>query len=107
MRLPAERCRHSVQGTGVTRIWTVCNHPQNVLRKSQNRNADNIIAAGKVSTQAIAILRTVSHCRPDWFAAIVPAMPEESTCVVLTGSPNQSAAPIVAIAVISAAAPWA
>ena len=38
---------------------------------------------------------------------MVPATPDESTCVVLTGKPNQSAAPIVAMAVISAAAPCA
>jgi len=61
--------------------------------------------AGSVSTQAMARLRTVDHCRPEWFAAIVPAMPDESTCVVLTGMPNQSAAPMVSMAVISAAAP--
>ncbi|MGO7859951.1 inorganic phosphate transporter, partial [Rhizobium ruizarguesonis] len=29
--------------------------------------------AGNVSTQAISILRTVDHCRPDPFAAMVPA----------------------------------
>ena len=36
---------------------------------------------------------------------MVPATPEDKTCVVLAGSPKASAAPIVAIAVISAAAP--
>jgi hypothetical protein len=35
---------------------------------------------------------------------MVPATPEESTCVVLTGRPNPSAAPMVTMAVISAAA---
>ena len=44
--------------------------------------------------------------QPVWFAAIVPATPDERTCVVLTGKPNQSAAPMVNMAVISAAAPW-
>jgi len=79
--------------------------PQNMFLNPQNRNPASIIEAGRVSSQAIARLRTVDHCNPEWFAAMVPAMPEDSTCVVLTGSPNQSAAPIVNIAVISAAAP--
>ena len=57
-----------------------------------------MIEAGRVRTQAIAKLRTVDHCRPDRLAAMVPATPEESTCVVLTGSPDQSAAPIDTIA---------
>jgi hypothetical protein len=35
---------------------------------------------------------TVAHCNLEWFAAMVPAIPEESTWVVLTGNPNQSAA---------------
>ena len=41
-------------------------------------------------------------CRPELFAAIDPATPDESTCVVLTGRPRTSAAPMVTIAVISA-----
>ena len=48
-------------------------------------------------TQAISRLRTVDICRPDLLAAIVPATPEESTCVVETGSPYISAAAIVEI----------
>lgn len=48
---------------------------------------DSAIAAGRVSTQASAILRTVDHCRPEPFAAIVPAMPDDSTWVVDTGRP--------------------
>ena len=43
---------------------------------------DNAIEAGKVSTQASSILRTVDHCRPEPFAAIVPATPDDKTCVV-------------------------
>ena len=65
------------------------------------------MAAGRVSTHAIAMLRTVANCSPDPFAAMVPAMPEESTWVVDTGSPYPSAAAIVAAAVISAQAPCA
>ena len=40
-------------------------------------------------------------------AAMVPATPDDSTCVVETGSPNMSAAPIVAAATSSADAPCA
>jgi len=64
-----------------------------------------IIAAGSVRTQANAMLRTVANCSPEPFAAIVPAMPDDKTCVVETGSPNPSAAAMVAAAVISAQAP--
>jgi len=48
------------------------------------------MAAGSVSTHAMAILRMVASCRPDPFAAMVPATPEESTWVVETGSPYPS-----------------
>jgi hypothetical protein len=54
--------------------------------------------AGRVSTHAIARFRTVLNCSPVWLAAIVPATPDESTWAVLTGIPNQSAAPMVNIA---------
>ena len=53
------------------------------------------------------MLRTVDICRPDFCAAIVPAMPEESTCVVDTGKPNADDAPMVVIATSSAEAPCA
>ena len=43
---------------------------------SAKRLPDNMIAAGKVSTQAKARLFTVPHCRPEPLAAIVPATPE-------------------------------
>ena len=66
-----------------------------------------MIAAGSVSTQATARLRSVAICSPEWFAAMVPATPEDSTCVVETGKPNMSAAPIVSIATTSAEAPCA
>ena len=45
------------------------------------------------------------HCKPDPFAAIVPATPDDNTCVVDTGNPYTSAAPIVSIATSSADAP--
>jgi hypothetical protein len=63
------------------------------------------MADGTVSTQASAMLRTVASCSPDPLADIVPAMPDESTCVVDTGRPKPSAAAMVAAAVISAQAP--
>jgi hypothetical protein len=49
---------------------------------------------------------TVLHCRPAPLAAMVPATPLDSTCVVETGKPYISAAAIVAAATSSAAAPW-
>ena len=60
-----------------------------------------------VVTHAAAMLRTVAHCRPEPLAAIVPAMPDDRICVVLTGRPYMSAAPIVSMATISAEAPCA
>jgi hypothetical protein len=45
------------------------------------------MAAGRVNTQADAMLRIVLHCRPEPFAAIVPATPLDSTWVVETGKP--------------------
>ena len=75
-----------------------------MLRKGQKRNPDSTIDAGRVSTQAMARLRTVAHCSPEWLAAIVPATPAESTCAALTGKPNQSAARAVISAASGAAA---
>ena len=60
---------------------------QNRCAKIQNRLPDKRIAAGSVRTHAISRLRTVALCRPDRRAAIVPATPDDSTCVVDTGSP--------------------
>ena len=42
-------------------------------------------AAGSVITHTNPILRIVSPWRPDLLAHMVPATPDESTCVVLTG----------------------
>ena len=72
---------------------------------NQNNDPDNPIDTGSVSTQAMSRLRTVPHCSLDPFAVMVPATPDDSTCVVLTGRPKASAAPMVTMAVISAAAP--
>src|ERR1700722_4367904 len=70
--------------------------------KAQNRHPDSSAAAGSVNTHAAAMLRIVDICSPLLSAAMVPATPELSTWVVLTGSPNRSAARIVAIATNSA-----
>jgi hypothetical protein len=73
----------------------------------KNKKPDSIIAMGSVNTHASNKFRTVLHCKPERFASMVPATPEDNTCVVLTGNPSPSAAPMVAMAVISAAAPCA
>ena len=82
-------------------------HPLNIVRKVKKRSPESIIAAGSVSTQASSRFLSVPICYPDELSIIVPSTPEDKTCVVLTGRPSPSAAPIVAIAVISAAAPCA
>jgi hypothetical protein len=64
-----------------------CKLAQNSWLNTQWRDAERIIAAGKVSTQPSAILRSVDICRPEPFAAMAPATPDESTCVVETGRP--------------------
>ena len=67
----------------------------------------SVIATGRVSSHASAMLRMVPPLTPERCASIVPAMPDDSTWVVETGSPNTSAAPIVPMATSSAEAPWA
>ena len=52
---------------------------------SQKKMADSNIDMGKVSTQAMRMVRMVPLCTPLRLATIVPAMPEERTCVVETG----------------------
>ena len=59
-----------------------------MCRKIQNSDPESMIAAGSVRTQAISMLKIVDHCSPELFAAMVPATPEESTWVVLTGQPR-------------------
>jgi hypothetical protein len=77
---------------------------QKIAENAQYKVPEITIAAGKVSTQAKAILRTVESCTPAPFAAMVPTMPEDKTWVVETGSPYMSAAAIVAATVVSAQA---
>jgi hypothetical protein len=52
---------------------------QNRWVNSQYNEPDSRIAAGIVSTQAISRLRMVFICRPERFAAIVPATPDDNT----------------------------
>ena len=64
---------------------------------------------GKVNNQAVAIVAIVLRCkffRPP-IPTILPATPDDSTCVVLTGSPSPLLMPIVPAATNSAAAPYA
>ncbi len=58
-----------------------------IHRNTVYRSAERTMQTGSVSIQARPILRTVAHWRPEPLAAIVPATPEERTCVVLTGRP--------------------
>src|SRR3981189_2855445 len=47
-----------------------------------------MIAAGSVRTHAISMFLMVATCSPDPFAAMAPATPDDSTCVVETGRPK-------------------
>ena len=58
-----------------------------ILLKRKKRQPESRAAAGRVKTQARAISRTVDICRPLLLAAMVPAIPELRTWVVLTGRP--------------------
>jgi hypothetical protein len=78
---------------------------QNSFENNQYKEPESSIAAGNVNTQAMSRLRIVAHCKPDLLATMAPATPDESTCVVETGKPYISAAPIVIIATSSADAP--
>jgi hypothetical protein len=71
---------------------------------SQNKIPERRIDAGRVNSHTIAKFLTLVHWRPERLAAIVPATPEDKTCVVLTGDPNASATSIVPIATRSAQA---
>ncbi len=74
-----------------------------------NNPSANIIATGSVNTHAKAIFFNVLLFKfpapPD--ASIDPAIPLESTWVVLTGKPKLVLKPMVAAATISEVAPWA
>ncbi len=74
------------QGSFATALGTYLPLPIKLLNV-QNSTAARPIDAGSVNTQAISKLRIVDICKPDLFAHIVPATPDDSTCVVLTGKP--------------------
>src|SRR5262249_19255083 len=82
--------------------WT----QENKLLNPQKRKPESNKAMGKVKNQAKKRFGAGDQWKPGLLAIIVPATPDDNTCVVLTGRPNQSAAPMVAMAVISAAPPW-
>jgi hypothetical protein len=64
-----------------------CSRDQKTDANAQYKAPEMIIAAGSVSTHASAMLRTVESCSPEPLAAMVPAIPDDSTCVVETGRP--------------------
>jgi hypothetical protein len=68
-------------------IHLQCNTLNTTKSPAEKVAAPRKTQTGIVSTQAKIIFRSVAICRPDRLAAIVPAMPEESTWVVLTGKP--------------------
>ena len=67
------------------------------------------MVTGKVSTQARAMLRMVLAWRflTPLLATMAPAIPDDSTWVVLTGKPDADATPIIVAATSSAEAPCA
>ena len=84
--------------TSMRRVLSFCRLLVSTLHLKHGRAKNRAVAksvaprkmhTGSVSTQAMRMLMSVSLCRPERLAAIVPAMPEESTWVVLTGSPMQ------------------
>src|SRR5260370_9059582 len=71
------------------------------FENSKYRLPEMIIAAGRVSTQARAMLRIVDHCSPHPLAAMVPAMPENTTSVHETTIQHPSAPELDAAHMIS------
>src|SRR5215510_3128466 len=96
----SRRSSSAVTGTGPNqrRLRSLEGRYQKTARKSQNSRPDSRIDIGSVRIHASRRLRTVAHWSPEPLAAMVPATPEDNTCVVLTGSPSTSATPIVVIA---------
>ena len=77
--------------------------------KSKKKPNPSSIATGSVNIHAMAMLFKVPLFKllvpPD--ATIDPAIPLESTCVVLTGNPNDELIPMVEAATISELTPCA
>ena len=63
------------------------------------------MVTGKVISQAIAIREIMPYLSPAPEATMVPAMPEVTMCVVLTGKPVNPAVPISNADTNSAEAP--
>src|SRR5262245_11764665 len=57
-------------------------------RRARNKTPESAIDAGRVRSQASAIFFTVLDWTPVPCATMVPAIPEDRMCVVLTGSPT-------------------
>jgi len=55
---------------------------ENKVQRSRKRHRRR-----QVRTQAMAMLRIVANRNPEPFADMVPATPDDSTCVVETGRP--------------------
>ena len=81
--------------------------PTRKVLPKKKRRPPNRTAAGSVRIHASKIFWIVLPWIPDLLAHIVPAIPEDRTCVVLTGMWKKSARPIVIAATVSAAAPCA
>jgi hypothetical protein len=60
---------------------------------------------GSVNIQATAMRDTILYCNPAPDTTMVPAIPEVTICVVLTGRPLKPAVPISAAETSSAEAP--
>ena len=88
---PAAGTPHRDQAAGFPCIRKPYGMPKRrkvIKSPTENNNAARKMQTGqRESIQAIRMLIKVSFCRPDLFAAMLPAMPEERTWVVLTGSP--------------------
>lgn len=65
------------------------------------------IVTGRVTNHAIAMPDNMPHCKPTPAATIVPAIPEVTMWVVLTGNPLNPEKPIKTLDTVSAAAPCA
>lgn len=78
-------------------------------RSNRNRPPETTTVTGNVSIQAMKMLRMVFFCRflMPLLATMLPAMPDDNTCVVLTGRPNDVESPMVVAATNSEEAPWA
>jgi hypothetical protein len=65
------------------------------------------MVTGRVTNHAITIRDSIGRCRPAPAVTIVPAIPDVTMWVVLTGSPLKPEIPISTADTVSAAAPCA